>query len=128
MSTETLERAEESLTNADAMAKASLDKIAHSEAEVAEKVQVAGHGVEAVDAAKAQAAAEVTEMHNFNATNRAEVEQTTAEVKNMINCASQEAVMRRPGWIWLLVGVLVAGLLVLPAAPSHAWRRHIDSA
>ncbi len=32
--------------------------------------------------------------------------------------------MRRPGWIWLLVGVLVAGLLVLPAAPSDAWRGH----
>jgi hypothetical protein len=32
--------------------------------------------------------------------------------------------MRRPGWIWLLVGVLVAGLLVLPAAPSYAWRHH----
>ena len=31
--------------------------------------------------------------------------------------------MRRPGWIWLLVGILVAGLLVVPAAPSHAWRR-----
>ena len=30
--------------------------------------------------------------------------------------------MRRSGWVWLLVGVLVAGLLILPAAPSHAWR------
>ena len=30
--------------------------------------------------------------------------------------------MRRPKWLWLLVGVLVAGLLILPAAPSHAWR------
>ena len=31
--------------------------------------------------------------------------------------------MRRPIWLWLLVGMLVAGLLILPAAPSHAWRR-----
>src|SRR5207245_3416789 len=35
-----------------------------------------------------------------------------------------EAVMRRPKWLWLLVGMLVAGLLILPAAPSHAWRHH----
>ena len=29
-------------------------------------------------------------MHNFNAASRAETEQTTAELKNVVNCASQE--------------------------------------